>query len=89
MAVPKQRKTKSKVNKRRANINLKAPALGICPKCKTSVVSHTVCENCGYYKGNMVIDTLKKLDKKERKAKEKEMQENQDKKPLSVEELSK
>jgi len=88
MAVPKQRKTKSRVKQRRANIKLKAPSLGLCPKCKTPTVSHTVCKNCGTYKNNIVIDTMKKLDKKERKAKEKEIQE-QEKKPLSMEELSK
>jgi len=74
---------------RRANIKLKAPSLGACPKCKTPVVSHTVCKNCGYYKGKMVIDTLKKLDKKERKVKEKEMEAKQQDKPLNAEELSK
>ncbi len=88
MAVPKQRKTKSKVNMRRANISIKVPSLGVCPKCKTPIVSHTVCKNCGYYKGKMVIDTMKKLDKKERKVKEKEMEAKKDK-PLSAEELSK
>jgi len=88
MAVPKQRKTKSRVKQRRANIKLKAPSLGLCPKCKTPVVSHTVCKNCGYYKDNMVIDTMKKLNKKERKQKEKEIEEKKNK-PLSMEELSK
>jgi len=44
MAVPKQRKTKSKVNMRRANISIKVPSLGVCPKCKTPIVSHTVCK---------------------------------------------
>jgi len=34
---------------------------------------HTVCQNCGYYKGQEVIDVMKKLSKKERKQKEREM----------------
>jgi len=32
-----------------------------------------MCENCGFYKGREVVDVLKKLTKKERKAKEKEL----------------
>ena len=73
MAVPKQRHTKSRRNKRRANIFLKSPVLAICKKCGKPVLPHIVCLNCGYYKGVEVIDVLKKLNKKERKAKEQEM----------------
>jgi len=32
-----------------------------------------VCRNCGWYNGRQVIDVLAKLDKKERKKKEKEL----------------
>ena len=73
MTVPKQKHTKSRRDKRRANIFIKAPVLTVCPKCGQSVLPHTVCLNCGYYKGAEVIDVLKKLTKKERKQKEKEM----------------
>jgi large subunit ribosomal protein L32 len=94
MAVPKQRHTKSRRNKRRANIFLKASGLTLCPKCKKEVLPHTVCSNCGYYKGQEVIDVLKKLGRKEKKQKEKEMQAGKEetksqKKPLSWEGLSK
>ncbi len=73
MAVPKQRKTKSRRDNRRMHIYLKQPVLGICPKCGKKVRSHTVCWNCGYYKKEEVIDVLKKLTKKDRKQKEKEI----------------
>ncbi len=95
MAVPKQRHTKSRRNKRRANIFLKSPGLTTCPKCGKPVLPHTVCFNCGYYKKTEVIDILKKLTKKERKQREKEMQareekeEMTEKKPLTWEGLSK
>lgn len=73
MAVPKQRHTKSRRNNRRANIFLKEPSLIFCLKCGKPVPPHIVCLNCGYYKGKEVIDVLKKLTKKEKKAKEKEI----------------
>ena len=44
-----------------------------CPKCAKPVLPHTVCRNCGYYKGREVIDVMKKLTKKEKKQKESEM----------------
>jgi len=91
MAVPKQRKTKSRRNQRRMHIYLKQPSLTICQKCGKPVLPHIVCGNCGYYKGRQVIDVLKKLTKKEKKKKEKEMKEGEEitKKPLTVEGLSK
>lgn len=92
MAVPKWRKTKGRRNQRRAHIFLEKPNLAKCPKCGHFGLPHTVCSNCGYYKGREVIDVLKKLTKKERKQREKEMKakkgEEKKEKPLSLEELS-
>lgn len=73
MAVPKQRHTKSRRNKRRGNIFIKPLVLAKCPKCGKPVLPYSVCFNCGYYKGREVIDVLKKLDRKEKKAREKEL----------------
>jgi len=93
MAVPKQRHTKSKRNKRRMHIFAKSPTLIKCPKCGKLVLPHTICWNCGYYKGREVINVLEKLEKKERKKREKEIKtaetEKKEKKSLSWEELSK
>jgi len=93
MTVPKQRHTKSRRNKRRMNIYINPATLTKCLKCGKPVIPHTVCENCGYYKGRQVIDVLKKLSKKERKQREKEIKahgkEEKQEKPLSMEELSK
>lgn len=75
----------------------KEPALVPCSKCKNPKKPHTVCGNCGYYKGREVINVLKNLDKKERKKREKEiaLQEKEDasregkkEKPLTLKELS-
>ena len=95
MAVPKQKHTKSRRNKRRGNIFLEAPGLALCSKCGKQVLPHTVCFYCGYYKGTEVIDVLKKLGRKERKQKEKELavkkegESKSKKKPISWEGLSK
>jgi len=77
MGVPKQKHTKSRRNKRRLHIFLKAATLTKCPKCGQPILPHTICLNCGYYKGIEVIDVLKKLTKKERKKREKEMKEKE------------
>ena len=94
--VPKQHHTRSSVNQRRMHIFIKHSHLAVCPKCGKPVLSHTACFNCGYYKGVEIIDVLKKLTKKERKKREKEMaakgteeKEKAKAKPLTLEELSK
>lgn len=93
MAVPKQKHTKSRRDKRRAHIYLKQPTLTQCPKCGKPVLPHRTCFNCGYYKTIEVIDIFKKLTKKEKKQKEKELaakkQSDAKEKSLSWEELSK
>ncbi|MBI2626039.1 MAG: 50S ribosomal protein L32 [Candidatus Nealsonbacteria bacterium] len=71
--VPKQRKTKSRQANRRMHLYLKEAILGKCVKCAKPILPHTVCKNCGYYKGKEVIDVMKKLTKKEKKQKEKEL----------------
>jgi hypothetical protein len=52
-----------------------------------------VCINCGKYQGRQVIDVLKKLNKKEKKKKERELHAQEEQtakdKPLDAESLSK
>lgn len=74
--VPKQRKTKSRQANRRMHLFIKRSFLISCPKCGKPALPHVVCKNCGFYKGTMVIDVMKKLTKKEQKAKEKEISSN-------------
>lgn len=92
MAVPRQKHTKSRRDKGRMHLFLKKPVLTLCPKCGKETRPHTICWNCGYYKGEQVIDVLAKLTKKEKKAREKEMSEKEgqekEAKPLTMEELS-
>ncbi len=78
---------------RRSHHALQALVFSKCSHCRAEVLPHTVCQNCGYYKGRQVIDVLAKLDKKERKKKEKELHEHEKEQAekgetLSAEELS-
>jgi large subunit ribosomal protein L32 len=93
MAVPKKHTTKSKRDKKRMHIFLRAVELVVCEHCGKKKLPHAVCQNCGFYKGKEVIDVLGKLEKKERKQREKEIKEREKEekkeKPLTLEELSK
>ena len=73
MAVPKQRHTKSRRDRRRVHLRLLQPALVACPKCGKLKLPHAVCSYCGYYKGQEEIDVLKEVGKKERKRRLKEI----------------
>jgi len=92
MAVPRHKHTRSKVGKSRMHKYIKSAHLNVCPKCKKPVLSHTVCLNCGFYKGNEVINVLADLTKKEKKVREKEIKqaekETKKESPLTMEELS-
>ncbi len=74
------------------HIYTESPELNLCPHCKKPKRPHRVCLNCGYYKGEQVIDVLSELTKKERKKKEKEIEERKkeksEEKGLTWEEMS-
>lgn len=71
--VVRMRHTSSATGQRRSHHALKSRAYSRCSHCTKAVMPHAVCQNCGYYKGRQVIDVLAKLDKKERRKKEKEL----------------
>ena len=55
MAVPKNKVSKARIDKRRANWKLTAPNLVKCPQCHELKLPHRVCPSCGQYKGKEVI----------------------------------
>ena len=65
MAVPKQRHTKSRRDRRRAHIRLFPAKLITCSKCGKLKLPHAVCSYCGYYNGREVIDVLKEVEEGE------------------------
>ncbi len=52
---PKRRHSTQRKGKRRASISLTPPSVILCQNCKASTTAHTVCKNCGYYKGTRVL----------------------------------
>jgi len=76
------------------HIFLKSPKLVACKKCGKPVLPHILCSNCGTYRGREVIDVLAKLDRKQRKQRQKELAAQEAANPtptkeLNAEELSK
>ncbi len=55
MAVPKNKVSKARRDKRRANWKLTAPNLVECPQCRALKLPHRVCPSCGQYKGKEII----------------------------------
>jgi large subunit ribosomal protein L32 len=55
MAVPKDRTSRSKRDKRRSHHALAMPARSLCPRCGEPKAPHRVCANCGTYRGREVI----------------------------------
>ncbi len=55
MAVPKQRQSHSRTNKRRSQHKISPPRLSRCPQCHSARLPHRVCGVCGFYAGREVI----------------------------------
>ena len=55
MAVPKQRQSHSRTNKRRSQHKIAAPHLRHCPHCHAPRLPHRVCPECGTYAGREVV----------------------------------
>ncbi len=55
MAVPKQRQSHSRTNKRRSQHKITPPSLLSCPRCGEPKLPHRVCAACGTYAGREVV----------------------------------
>ncbi len=67
--VVRMRATRSHRNNRRSHHALDKARTFVCSNCKNPAKMHTMCANCGYYKGRQVIDIAKKAVKKAKKTK--------------------
>lgn len=57
---PKKRHSRQRQGKRRAAISLSLPKLTVCTNCKTMILPHAICPNCGYYDGREVLSKKNK-----------------------------
>lgn len=57
MPVPKRKRSKARRDKRFANKGIKPKAISGCLTCQAPIVPHTVCKECGYYKGKKILKT--------------------------------
>lgn len=55
MAVPKRRKSKSKVRTKRSHHAIGKPNLVPCTNCGSFILSHRVCPACGFYNGKLEV----------------------------------
>lgn len=69
--VVRMRSTRSHTGNRRSHHALVNPRLSACPDCGAARMNHTMCANCGKYKGRVVVDVQGYVAKKEKRAKAK------------------
>jgi large subunit ribosomal protein L32 len=55
MAVPKQKQSHSRTNKRRSQHKVAAAVYNECPQCHSPRRPHRVCPTCGFYGGREVV----------------------------------
>lgn len=58
MAHPKRKISKQRARKRRTHYKAVMPTLAICSNCGTAHIYHTICGDCGYYRGKLAIEKL-------------------------------
>ena len=57
MAVPKRKTPRATTRSARVGEQaLEPPAHSLCPNCGASKLPHTVCGNCGWYRGRQVVE---------------------------------
>lgn len=64
MAVPKQKSSKGRTKRRRANKKIEVKKLVKCSHCSSLKLAHNICPVCGYYKGREVINMVDKIKSK-------------------------
>lgn len=70
----RMRHTPSHTKNRRSHHALEEKSLVLCARCNAATLPHRTCLNCGFYRKHEVVDVLKNLTKKEKKAKQKELE---------------
>ncbi|HEX5417617.1 MAG TPA: 50S ribosomal protein L32 [Chloroflexota bacterium] len=53
--LPKKKTSKSRQGQRRSHLHLEPIQTVECPQCHQPRLPHTVCPNCGTYRGRQII----------------------------------
>lgn len=69
--VVRMRSTHSHTANRRSHHALSEPRLSTCKDCGKEHLRHRVCANCGKYRGVRIIDMNARIERKEKRMKEK------------------
>ena len=56
MAHPKRKTSKTRRDKRRTHDKAVLPTLAKCTNCGATYKYHTICGECGYYRGKLAIE---------------------------------
>ena len=56
MAVPKRKTSKARKRKRRSHLAIERRTLVQCKRCNTLTEPHSVCVECGFYRGKALIE---------------------------------
>jgi large subunit ribosomal protein L32 len=59
----RMRHTRAHTKNRRSHHAMKAVTLGVCDNCSEPRPSHKMCQNCGQYRGRVVVDIVAKKEK--------------------------
>ena len=54
-AVPRKKLTRARQGRRLASYKLKPLNPAHCSRCRSAKLPHTVCPQCGYYRGRQVV----------------------------------
>jgi large subunit ribosomal protein L32 len=65
--VIRMRHTRAHTGNRRSHHALKAKNPSLCKECGHPRLPHTVCANCGMYRGRQVVNVTLKTEKKAKK----------------------
>jgi large subunit ribosomal protein L32 len=56
MAHPKRKTSVQRKNKRRTHIKAETQQLSTCSNCGAAHIYHTICPECGFYRGKPAIE---------------------------------
>ena len=65
MAVPRNRHSNARKNKRRSHLAQKPKNLRKCPNCSQFSLPHKICAFCGYYANKLIIQKKETSDQEE------------------------